>query len=193
VIRLFRFAVLALLLVLVAACATNRLVSASSGIAVLNLQIDSSLDWSRVHGPRAEMWTIDGAPLNRFLVIADVKPNEHVYLGPRERKGRPDGPWYRPGMRADEIRDVLLDALREGGWSNISSSGLRPVKFGGVDGLRFEATLTSESGLIYRASFGAAEHNGKLTHFSWMAPNEYYYDRDAAAVNKMFESIRFVK
>jgi hypothetical protein len=27
----------------------------------------------------------------------------------------------------------------------------------------------------------------------WIAPAEHYYDRDAGAVSKMFDSLRFVK
>jgi hypothetical protein len=182
-----------LLVIALAACSSNRLIKANTGIEVLNLQLDTSLDWARVTRPRQQLWTIDGMPLNRFVVMADIKPNEHVFLSSRERRRRPDGPWYRPGMRPDEIRDVLLDAMRELGWSNVQSSNLRPANFGGVAGLRFDAVMTESNGLIYKGTFGAAEHNGKLTQFFWMAPAEHYYDRDVAAVNTMFDSIRFVK
>jgi len=173
--------------------AGGRLVKANSGIEVFDMTLDTSLDWARIKRPRQELWTIDGMPLNRFVIISGIKPDEHVFLLTRERKHRPDGPWYRPGMRPDEIRDVVLDALREGGWSNVQSSNLRPANFGGTSGLRFDAVLTEQNGLIYKGTFGAAEHNVRLTQFFWMAPAEYYYDRDIAAVNKMIDSIRFVK
>jgi hypothetical protein len=184
-----------LLVLALAACAGpgGRLVKANNGIQVLNIELDTGLDWARIKSPRQELWTIDGMPLNRFVVIANIKPNEHVFLSARERRHRPDGPWYRPGMRPDEIRDVVLDALREAGWSNVQASNLRPASFGGVAGLRFDAVMTEQNGLIYRGTFGAAEHDGKLTQFFWMAPAEHYYDRDIAAVNKMIDSIRFVK
>jgi hypothetical protein len=192
--RSLRLSAAALLIVLLAACGPGRkLVVANTGITMLNLRVDTSLDWSREKGPRVEVWTIDGVPLNRFLVVSKIKPNEHVFLAAKERKSRPDGPWFRPGMRPDEIRDVILDAYREGGWSRLTSSNLRPARFGDVDGLRFEVTMTSESGLIYKAQFGAAEVDGKLTHFEWTAPAEHYYDRDAAVVDKMFASIRFIR
>lgn len=193
--RFFRNAICACALLVLAACAGTgtRLVAAGDGIRVFDLQMDTSLDWARTKAPRQEAWTIDGLPLNRFVVFSNVKPKEHVLLLARERKSRPDGPWYRPGMRPDEIRDVLLDALRGNGWSNVQAGNLRPVKFGDVDGLRFEATMTSGNGLVYQAMFGAAERNGKLTHFFWAAPREHYYGRDAAAVERMIASARFVK
>jgi hypothetical protein len=182
-----------LLLLALPGCTGNRLLRANTGIEVFDLQIDTGLDWARTKRPRQELWTIDGMPLNRFVIISGIRPNEHVFLLTHERRRRPDGPWYRPGMRPDEIRDVVLDALREGGWSNVQSSGLRPAKFGSVDGLRFDAVMTERNGLIYKGTFGAAEHNGRLTQFFWMAPAEYYHDRDVAAVNRMIDSIRFVK
>ena len=184
-----------LLVLVLAACGGpgGRLVKANTGIQVLNVELDTGLDWARVKRPRQELWTIDGMPLNRFVIIANIKPNEHVFLSARERRRRPDGPWFRPGMRPDEVRDVVLDAMREAGWSNVQASSLRPANFGGVSGLRFDAVMTEQNGLIYRGTFGAAEHDGKLTQFFWMAPAEHYYDRDIAAVNKMMDSIRFVK
>lgn len=193
-IRFLRSALLALSLALLAACASGggRLVSAAEGVRVFDLQFDTSMDWARIRQPRIELWTIDGLPLNEFVVVSKVRPNEHVFLEARERRRRPDGPWYRPGMRPDEIRDVLLDALRQDGWSQVSASNLRPARFGAVAGLRFELQLTHGNGLVYRGTFAAAEHEGKLTHFFWIAPAEHYYGRDIAAVNRMFDSARFV-
>ena len=96
-------------------------------------------------------------PLNEFVVISKVRPNEHVFLARARAQEPPDGPWYRAGMRPDEIRDVLLDALREDGWTHVSASNLRPARFGTVDGLRFDVELTHSNGLRYRGTFAAAE------------------------------------
>lgn len=188
-----RIVLSALVLLALSACASQggRLVAASDGIAVFDLRLDTTLDWARIKGPRIETWTIDGLPLNRFVVIAGVKPDEHVFLSAHARKRRPDGPWYRTGMRPDEIRDVILDALRQQGWTRVNASNLRPAKFGATDGLRFEASMSRSTGLIYKATFGAVERRGKLTHFFWSAPAEHYYDRDIVAVDAMFGSIRF--
>lgn len=177
-----------------ASCAGQggRLVAAGPGIRVFDMLVDTTMDWARIKLPRMEFWTIDGLPLNEFVVVSGVKPNEHVFLAARERKRRPDGPWYRPGMRADEIRDVILDGLRQDGWTNVASSDLRPVRFGTTPGLRFEAQLTHAGGLHYKGTFGAVERNGRLTHFFWLAPTEHYYNRDLAAVTRMFDSVRFL-
>jgi hypothetical protein len=185
---------LAMLVVLLASCANgSQLVKAAQGVRVFDVAFDTNLDWSRETYGRMELWTIDGLPLNEFVVVSKVRPGEHVFLGARDRKSRPDGPWFREGMRPDEIRDVLLDGLRGDGWNNVSASNLRPARFGDVDGLRFELQLTHGNGLVYRGMAAAAVHEGRLTHWFWVAPAEYYYGRDVAAVNAMFDSARFVR
>jgi hypothetical protein len=191
--RILRTLALAALVLLLAACGGGRLVKADQGIRITDLLVDSDLDWARWHAPREEIWTIDGVPLNRFVVFSRIKANEHVFLESRERWRRPDGPWFRPGMRPDEVRDVVLDGLRGDGWTRVSATNLRPARYGGVDGLRFDAEMTADNGLNYRGTFGAAERGGRLTLFFWMAPTEYYYGRDAAAVERMFQSIRFAR
>lgn len=42
-------------------------------------------------------------------------------------------------MRADELRDLILDGLREEGAVNVSGSQLRPQRFSNVDGVRFDS------------------------------------------------------
>ncbi len=193
-IRPWKHLLLAVLFTLLVGCASGgKLVTAAEGVRVFDLQFDTSLDWARTRDARIELWTIDGMPLNEFVVISKVRPNEHVFLAARERKSRPDGPWYRTGMRPDEIRDLLLDAMRGDGWSHVSASNLRPARFGSVDGIRFDLELTHGNGLQYRGTYAAAEHEGKLSHWFWIAPAEHYYGRDVAAVNRMFESARFVQ
>lgn len=191
---LLRAALVAAAIVLVAACAGagGRLQEAGNA-TVFDLHLDTSLDWARVRQPRIEQWTIDGAPLNQLSIISRIKPREHVFLSARERSWRPDGPWFRAGMRPDEVRDIVLDGLRGAGWANVEASNLRPASWGGVPGLRFEINLDNPNGLVYRGMATAAERDGRLTVLLWVAPAEHYYGRDAEAVGRMFDSLRFTK
>lgn len=188
---LFRGALLALALVLVAGCGGNRLQKAGDA-AVFDLQLETRLDWARSRAPRQEQWTIDGAPLNQLMILSRIKPREHVFLRAKERSWRPDGPWFRAGMRPDEVRDIVLDGLRGAGWANVEGRDLRPVRWGGTPGLRFDLDLDNPNGLVYRGMVTAAERDGRLTLLVWIAPAEHYYGRDAEAVGRMFDSLRFV-
>ena len=186
-----RLALLAATLALLAACGGNRLQKA--GVAtVFNLQMQTELDWARLPAPRQEQWTIDGAPLNQLTILSRIQPGEHVFLRAKERSWRPDGPWFRAGMRPDEVRDILLDGLRGAGWANVEARNLRPVRWGAVPGLRFGLSLDSPTGLVYLGEVTAAERGGRLTLLVWIAPAEHYHGRDADAVGRMFDSLRFV-
>lgn len=181
-------------LLLLAACAgTGGRLQQAGDATVFDLGLETSLDWARIRTPRQEQWTIDGAPLNQLIIISKVRANEHVFLGARERRSRPDGPWFRPGMRPDEVRDIILDGLRGSGWANVRAGNLRPAPFGAVPGLRFELDLDNPSGLVYKGMATAAERDGRLTLLVWIAPAEHYHDRDVDAVSAMFDSLRFVR
>ncbi len=188
---LVRGALFALALLLVAGCGGNRLQRAGSA-AVFDLQLETQLDWARIRAPRQEQWTIDGAPLNQLMILPRIKPREHVFLRAKERSWRPDGPWFRAGMRPDEVRDIVLDGLRGAGWANVEGLKLRPVRWGGTPGLRFDLALDNPNGLVYRGMATAAERDGRLTLLVWITPAEHYYGRDAEAVGRMFDSLRFV-
>src|SRR5690606_14050284 len=99
-------------ILLLAACATStgpggQLQEAARTVRINELELQSDLAWARIRGQsRLETWTIDGPALNRLLVVTRVKPGEHVFLQGKQRRSRPDGPWYRAGMRPDELRDL---------------------------------------------------------------------------------------
>lgn len=175
---------------LLAACADERLVQPGVASANGGVVIDTPIAWSRFAFPRYEIWTIDGIPLNRLYIVPSIKNGEHVFLERRVSANHPDAPAFRTGMRAEEIRDIVLDALTETGAVDIQSEGLRPARFGAIDGLRFEFTASTIAGLQYRGMVLAAAHGDELTFLLWMAPAEYYYGRDAANVAHILDSAR---
>jgi hypothetical protein len=182
---------LSLLVLPIAGCVTpGGTLQEAGSVTVFGLQLESSLDWARMKTGRGETWTIDGTALNLLGITANVAPDEHVFQGRRRTERRPDGPWYRAGMRPDEIRDIVLDGLREGGWANLASTNLRPATFGEVEGLRFDFTMDRESGLRYAGTAAALEREGRLTVLVWYAPMEHYHPRDVASVNVMLDTLR---
>lgn len=191
--KCLRIVFLAALTAFLTACASSggSLQKAGAAADVYGMVIQSELNWSRIKLPRQELWTIDGPGLNSLNIIPDTKPGEHVFHLAKEKKSRPDGPWFRAGMRPDELRDVILDAIREQGWADVDSSGFRPHAFAGVSGIRFDVRQTSPEGLRYQGSVGAFERHGRLTVLYWKAPEEYYYGRDVQAVNRLIDSIGF--
>lgn len=187
-----RWLAIALLTLLLAACASGGpLVTQGRTTAGSHLSIDAGMEWTRMGGPREQLWTIDGPMLNSLYLIPNVRDGDFVFLGRRQTKRRPDGAFYHRGMRPDELRDLIADGMRAAGAVNVTPSNLRPATFGTLEGFRFDMTMDNDSGLKYKAMVAAFEHEKGLALAMFYAPAEYYYPRDAAKVDLMLDSLRW--
>ena len=184
--------IVAALTLLLAACASGGpLVTPGRTTAGGNLSIEAGMEWTRMGGMREQLWTIDGPQLNSLHLIANVREREFIFLGERQTTRRPDGAFYHRGMRADELRDLIADGMRAAGAVTVVASNLRPVDFGGREGLRFEMAMDNQAGLKYRAMAAAFEHENGLALALFYAPAEYYYPRDEAKVSAMLDTLRW--
>ena len=184
--------IVAALTLLLAACASGGpLVTPGRTTAGGNLSIEAGMEWTRMGGMREQLWTIDGPQLNSLHLIANVREREFIFLGERQTTRRPDGAFYHRGMRADELRDLIADGMRAAGAVNVVASNLRPVDFGGREGLLFEMAMDNQAGLKYRAMAAAFEHENGLALALFYAPAEYYYPRDEAKVSAMLDTLRW--
>lgn len=183
--------VLALVLLLGACAAGGPLVTPGPQRVGSRLSIDAGMEWTRMQGMREQLWTIDGPQLNSLHLIPIVREREFIFLGERQTRRRPDGAFYHRGMRPDELRDLIVDGMRAAGAVNVVTSNLRPVDFGGREGLRFEMAMDNETGLKYRAQAAAFEHDKGLALALYYAPAEYYYPRDEARVSAMLDTLRW--
>lgn len=192
IVRTVRMLALISLLSMLAACAGGggRLVKPGPNAAGGKLMIDSEMEWTRMSASRYQLWTMDGELLNRLYLVPRVREREFIFLGQRQTKRRPDGAFYHRGLRADELRDLILDGLRASGTANVEATDLRPARFGNHDGLRFEFSLANPEGLRYRGMAAAFEHEKGLALAIFLAPGEHYYPRDAEKVSKMLETLR---
>lgn len=183
--------VLMLALLLAACAAGGPLVTPGTQRVGSQLTIDAGMEWTRTQGLREQLWTIDGPQLNSLHLIPIVREREFIFLGERQTRRRPDGAFYHRGMRPDELRDLIADGMRAAGAVNIVVTNLRPVDFGGREGLRFEMAMDNETGLKYRAMAAAFEHEKGLALALFYAPVEYYYPRDEAKVSAMLDTLRW--
>ena len=191
--RTARFAAFALVLALLAGCASSggRLVRPGPNPAGGSLTINSEMEWTRASSLRYQAWTMDGDLLNLLYLIPSVRERDYIFLGERQTRRRPDGPFYHRGMRPDEIRDLVADGLLRAGLVGVRTENLRPFDFGGREGLRFEWAASNSEGLYYQGQVAAFEHEKGLALAIFIAPREYYYPRDAAKVSRMLDTLRW--
>ncbi len=192
-VELARLLLICALTALLSACASGGrpLVLPGPNPAGSRLSLNSEMEWTRITAHRFQLWTIDGELLNRLYLIPSVRERDYIFLGSRQTKRRPDGAYFKPGMRADELRDLIVDGLAASGAVNIASSNLRPTNFGDREGLRFEVSLANEEGLKYQGMVAAFEHDKELALAIFLAPSEYYYPRDAEKVSRMLDTLRW--
>ena len=160
-------------------------------LPAVSLTIDSEMEWTRASADRFQLWTMDGELLNTLYLVPAVREREYIFLGRRQTERRPDGPFYQRGMRADELRDLITDGLLMAGMVNVQATNLRPVDFGGREGLRFDFSSSTTEGLAYQGMVAAFEHEKGLALAVFLAPREYYYPRDAAKVSRMLDTLRW--
>lgn len=189
--RAFALAAIASLLLVACASSGGRLVRPGANPAGGNLTIHSEMEWTRAAARRYQLWTMDGELLNMLYLIPAVHEGEYIFLGQRQTKRRPDGPYYHRDMRADEIRDLVADGLLGVGLVGVQAQNLRPFDFGGREGLRFELSMSNEAGLHYQGQVAAFEHAKGLALAIFIAPREHYYPRDAEKVSRMLDTLRW--
>jgi hypothetical protein len=155
------------------------------------LTLNSEMEWTRGSTSRYQLWTMDGELLNLLYLIPVVKEGDYIFLGQRESKRRPDAPYYHHGMREDELRDLVSDGLLNAGFIGVSPSNLRPATFGDRAGLRFDLDMQTAEGLQYQGLVAMFEHEKGLALAIFIAPREFYFPRDQAAVSRMLDSMRW--
>ena len=155
------------------------------------LTLNSEMEWTRASSTRYQLWTMDGELLNLLYLVHTVKEGEYIFLGERQSKRRPDGPFYHRGMREDEIRDLVTDGLMAAGFIGVEGKNLRPADCGVREGLRFDITMSNPEGLAYQGYAAAFEHEKGLALAIYIAPREYYFPRDSEKVSRMLDSLRW--
>lgn len=183
--RLMRPAFAAAVAVLLGACA-SPLVSPGNQ-TVDGLTLSTPVSWSDLgyHGQR--LWTRDGASLNALRIYTDVEPGEHVFRA-RLRGERDEGARYRAGLSAIEIVELIVEGLRGSALVNVSAENLRPATLHGKPGFRAELRFDSAAGLHYRGMLLGEGEDGSLSFLMYTAPAEYYFERDQAVIESIFES-----
>lgn len=184
----FRVAALGLLVLALPGCVSDR-VRPGEDVRIGEITLTSPVGWSqRGHG-RERYWTIDGPALNSLAIFQNVREGEHLLLLPRGRR-RDEGAIYRAAMSEAEVQELFADALQSLGLLNVSTAGLRPARFGSRPAFRFELAYDTPRGLRYRGLVLAEIDGGTLSYLVYDAPSEYYFERDLASVEALFESLR---
>lgn len=190
---LIRIAVIAAALAL-RACATVVAAPAGPYEVASGYTVDLGRQWSDMtkvvlnRGKKVRLLTIDGPLLNRLYLVDGLAPGDYVVKPASKEQPTPV---YRANMSPTELVEFVADSAAALDYQRVETSGLRPVKFGGADAIRFDLAAQTKEGLDIAGTAVVVERAGKLYVSLYLAPKEHYYDAYLPEVEKVFASARF--
>jgi hypothetical protein len=162
-------------------------------VAKGGLKVTPTTEWNRASsrpGKKGEMWTQDGASLNRMSFFAGILTGEPIYKD-RNKKEAPL-PLFDARMTAPEIvqlfeatnRIVLKTSLFE-------IDQVEPTKLAGHDGVRFTYHFVVQDEEVRRKGEArAAVIGGKLYLIDYEAAAIHYFDRGIDEARSMMDGAR---
>jgi len=144
--------------------------------------IKSQRSWSKTDSGKIETWTIDGFSLGQLRFFKGIADGESMLLGriPVDGQAR-----YRASMTRIEITELIMDSLFG---SQFSVKDVRPARFGGAPGFRFEVSYWADGAKRDALVAGAALKN-RLQVIVYDGVSLYYFDKYRQEVESMLESI----
>jgi len=152
------------------------------------LALATPVSWSDLGHRGQRLWTRDGVSLNALRIYTDIEAGEHVFRA-RLRGERDEGARFRAGLSDIEIAELIVEGLRGSSLVNVRAIDLRPAALNGHRGFRAELSFDNNSGLHYRGLVLAEGEDGSLSFVMYTAPAEFYFERDRAVVESIFESL----
>jgi hypothetical protein len=156
-------------------------------------QVTLGREWSDISNimtgrpKNVRLLSVDGPLLNRLYLTDGLAPGE--FLVKPARKERPT-PTYRAGMAATELVEFVADSVSALDYERVETSNLRPARFAGADGVRFDISARTTEGLDIAGTATVAELGGKLYVVLYLAPREHYFQASLPEVEQIIASAR---
>ena len=184
--------VAAILVVLVAACATVNKVETGERAVGERMLLTLDGPWNHVNAPGmgpAEVWTMEGLPVDQLLVYSGVK-NEELVHRPGPGGGGRKNFAFRSGMQPDEIVAMFEGMLTRDG-SQFTLVKLEPASFGGEKGFRFEYSVVRrvDNAQLSGVGYGLVS-KGELFALLYHAPRLAFFPRHQPRVEQIARSAR---
>ena len=194
------FTTLGLMTFLVGCVPTYSLVQGSA-VSVGTLQVDASTNWNRapnVHAPYlrkgSELWTLDGARLDRIVIIPGVADGEALIKAPGNKAAAL--PIFRADMLPNEIEELaestFVKLFGEGN-AAVTTENLRPSSFGEHRGIMFDVSAAVTDSPDEKGTVGAFIANEQLYMIFFLAATPYYHDKHAGNALSVIKSARLLK
>jgi len=190
---------LALSLALVlTACTTVSQIRPNERVVINGaLAVQPSKSWSQVttfaiYGAQVVVWTKDGAELNKLCFVGGLEDNTSIHA---DRPGKTPEPKFRSNMTPIEVMELFEAAYSRPISTPVifNTSGLRPAKFGGIDGFRFDFSFVDQADEVERKGIAVgAIHKGKLYLLFYHGARIHYFGKNLPEVEALIGSAKLL-
>ncbi len=174
-------------LAVLAACAPYNLVTTERR-DLGGFSVEPQIEWSSLDQGGIEIWTVHGTGLEA-VYFADGIADGEPFFEQKYFESDKQLPRFRGPMTANEAMEFIVDTLGLSGAGGVRATALRPKKFGGHPGFRFDLDYLAGSGLEGRGLAHGAVIDGKLYLLLYLAAAEHYFAAYGGPVERMIDSL----
>ena len=178
-------------------CVTGYTLVAPGPARVGSLEVTPDSAWNRqpsmaarYAGSNGEVWTRDGMLLDRLILIGGVRDGDPLFVTERRDAAMPE---FRAGMLPNEIEELTEASIAKmfgEGAAAVSTSGLRPHRFGVERGALFDLEIAVSDGPDYRGLAGAFVSGNELYLLLYIGAEPYYFDKHLPAAQALITGAR---
>ncbi len=181
--RLGALATCALLLGGCASPSRYRLVEPGARSTAGAYTVQPGLAWSSIGAGKVETWTIDGLSLESLRFFTGIAEGESI-LGGRaaeDRRAR-----FSTSMTLPEVAEFVADSL----FGRFPPRNVRPARFGGAPGFRFEVSYTTRDGVHREALVAATVLQKQLYVIAYTGTSLHHFARYRDEAEHVIDSVR---
>jgi hypothetical protein len=184
--RLPAAALLAALGVLAAGCDRYTLVANGPVTMDSTYTVEPQIAWNRHSDGNSEIWTVDGPALEEVRFVNGLEDGDRLFSGADAKKL----PTFGAKMTAVEVLEFFEQSFIRAGVLDMKTRGLRPARFGGADGFRFEFTYSLEDGLEREGLAAGMLRGGKLYMIVYSGTRLHFFGKYKAVAERVIASVR---
>ena len=182
--RTLRIVIPMSILFLVSACVPTYTLVGTGINSIDTLYVDAGSGWNKAptnaySGDRknSQRWTQDGLALNQLVFVPAVADGEALITSQQKDAALPV---FRKDMLANELEELAKSTFVKRfveGNAVVTTSNLRPQRFGENSGIMFDVEATVTETPKYKGMAGAFIVEDKLYFMYFLGATPYYYEK----------------
>ncbi len=186
-----RFLPLILVALLSACAATPKVAPMGVYQTEGSFEVTLEKDWSQWasslnYSSEGEFLTKDGPLLNK-LTLVTLEDGDTLARGAKDQ----ELPVYTPALDELEVVKFISESLTRIGYTGVEEANIRPETLGGKEGVRFDLSGKSATGLKVQGDAAFVELADELNLILFIAPTMYYFGTYADEVDAVIKSMSF--